>query len=119
MTEQKELNQGTTQKTFAEAVAQYEPKSTGLISDLDYFEISEPLEDRTANKGKDDEWHYQVLIRDGQEYRVPPSVLGSVKKINEDRVAKGQKPLKAFQVIKSGSGREGTKYQTIPHISGD
>lgn len=123
MTEQKNLEgeqptEQTKRETFAQAAAEYEPKKTYLISDLDFFTIDEPVEVRVGNKGKEDEFTYKALIRDGKEYRIPWGVFEEVQNLQESRAEKNQTPFKAFQVIKSGKGREGTKYQTIPHVSG-
>lgn len=118
MTTENKNETETTQETFAQAVAEYEPKRTGLISDLDFFTIDEPVEIRFGNKGKEDEFTYKALIRDGKEYRIPWGVFEEVQNLQDNRVDKGLNPYKSFQVIKSGKGREGTKYQTIPHISG-
>jgi len=116
MTEQKELNKETETQTLAEAVAEYEPKTIGLISDLDYFDITEPIVTKVGKKDTPDEFTYKALVRDNKEYRVPWSVLKDIKSINEARVEKGQKPIKTFVVLKTGTTRENTKYITNQHV---
>lgn len=106
-------NEQKEQETLLEAVAEYEPKQTLLISDLDFFSLDERMETRIFKEGTEDEFKVKVLVRDGKDYRVPWGVLGDIKEL-----LKKNEKFKAFQVIKTGTGREGTKYRTIPHVSG-
>lgn len=97
--------------TFKEAAENYEPHRTANIADLEKFDISEPIEER---EGKDNEgkvFKYKVLVRDEQEYRVPNTVLETVKGILEAN-AKHEKEVTTFSVEKTGEGM-GTKYQVI------
>jgi hypothetical protein len=98
-------------KTFKEAAEEYEHKKTANIADLDKFDISEPIEERTGKDNDGKEFKYNVLIRDGEDYRVPNTVLETVKGIlvaNE----KHDKKVSTFSVEKTGEGM-GTKYQVI------
>ena len=101
------------QQTLAEEIEQYTPNETHNVADLDFFSITEPIITKEYNEGKENAYKVKILIRDGKEYRVPFVVIGQMKEwLNK-------KPhIKAFQVIKTGSGKEGTKYQTSPHIIG-
>ena len=67
-----------------------------------------PLEDREGIDNDKQPFKYKVIIVDGEEYRVPSSVLGSLKAILE------KKPdLKEFTVSKVGNGMD-TRYTVIP-----
>ena len=98
-------------KTFKETAEEYEPKRTANIADLDKFDISEPIEEK---EGKDNEgkvFKYNVLVRDGIDYRVPNTVMETVKGILAANV-KHDKEVTTFSVEKTGEGMA-TKYQVI------
>jgi hypothetical protein len=98
-------------KTFKETAEEYEPKRTANIADLDKFDISEPIEEK---EGKDNEgkvFKYNVLVRDGTDYRVPNTVMETVKGILAANV-KHDKEVTTFSVEKTGEGMA-TKYQVI------
>ena len=98
-------------KTFKETAEEYEPKRTANIADLDKFDISEPIEKK---EGKDNEgkvFKYNVLVRDGIDYRVPNIVMETVKGILAANV-KHDKEVTTFSVEKTGEGMA-TKYQVI------
>ena len=98
-------------KTFKEAAEEYESKRTANIADLDKFDVSEPIEEK---EGKDNEgkiFKYNVLVRDGEDYRVPNTVLEIVKGILAAN-AKHDKKVTTFSVEKTGEGMN-TKYQVI------
>jgi len=98
-------------KTFKETAEEYEPKRTANIADLDKFDISEPIEKK---EGKDNEgkvFKYNVLVRDGIDYRVPNTVMETVKGILAANV-KHDKEVTTFSVEKTGEGMA-TKYQVI------
>ena len=70
-------------QTMKEAAENYEAKKTANIADLEKFDVSEPIEER---EGKDNEgkvFKYNVLVRDEVDYRVPNTVLETVKGILE------------------------------------
>ena len=98
-------------QTIKEMAENYEPKKTANIADLEKFDISEPIEEK---EGKDNEgkvFKYNVLVRDGEEYRVPNSVLEILKGILEAN-AKHDKEVTTFSVEKTGEGMN-TKYQVV------
>jgi len=98
-------------KTIKESAENYESKKTANIADLENFDISENMEERegTDNDGK--KFQYNVLIRDGKEYRIPNTVLESLKGILKAN-AKHDKKVTVFSVEKSGEGMN-TKYQVV------
>lgn len=94
--------------TLGEEASQYEQPKTKNITDLKVVSTSYPLQDREGKDTNDKVFKYKVFIVDGEEYRVPSSVLGSLKAILE------KKPdLKEFSVSKTGSGMD-TRYTVIP-----
>ena len=98
-------------KTFKEAAEEYEPKKTANIADLESFDISEPIEEREGTNNEGKVFKYNVLVRDGEDYRVANTVLETVQGIlaaNE----KHDKQVTKFSVEKTGEGMA-TKYQVV------
>jgi uncharacterized protein (UPF0216 family) len=95
--------------TIKEVANAYQPKKTRNISEMEVVNIDNlnvEVRDGTDNNGKD--FHYSVVIKDGEEYRIPDSVLGSIKTIL------GAKPnLKTVKVIRKGQGMN-TEYTVVP-----
>jgi hypothetical protein len=86
----------------------YEAPKTKNIADLDIVNTDVEVYDR---EGKDKDglaFKYKVVIVEDVEYRVPGSVLNSLKAI----LAKNPN-LKTFSVTKQGEGLN-TKYIVIP-----
>lgn len=94
--------------TLGEGSDGFEPKSMRNITDLEIVKLDVELvmnEERKDSEGKQYIVNYAIV--DGQEYRIPSSVLEQIKEIRK------QKPdTKAVKVTKSGSGL-GTKYNTF------
>jgi len=97
--------------TIKAAAENYESKKTANIADLENFDVSETMEERegTDNDGK--KFEYNVLVRDGKEYRIPNTVLESIKGILKAN-AKHDKKVNVFSVEKTGEGMN-TKYQVV------
>ena len=76
--------------------------STDLVLEDDEFTFTE-------QDGKEKTVKQKVIDVDGEKYRVPLSVIGSLKVILEDNPN-----LKIFKVKKTGEGKDGTKYTVIP-----
>ena len=98
-------------KTFKEAAEEYEPKKTANIADLEKFDISEPIEEREGTDKENKIFKYSVLIRDGEDYRVPNTVLETIKGILAAN-KKHDKEITTFSVEKTGEGMA-TKYQVV------
>jgi hypothetical protein len=98
--------------TLKEAVLNYEPKTTKNISDLGAFDINEPFEERTGTKKDGEEFKYSVLVRDGEEYRIPSSVLATLKSILVAN-AKYGKEVTTFAVECEGKGTQQAKYTVV------
>lgn len=96
------------QKTIKEAAQTYESHSVGNIADLAKVSTDLVIEDREGTNDEGKIFNYKVIIVEGQEYRIPASVLKSLKAILEDNVE-----LKFFKVKKTGTGLA-TEYTVIP-----
>jgi len=66
---------------FAQA---YEPKQTKNIADLKEVTTDLVVEARTKTDQNGEEYHYNVIIIDGEDYRVPDSVMTGLKAILEE-----------------------------------
>jgi hypothetical protein len=92
-----------------ESAKAYQPKKTRNIAELEVVNIDQIIVE--ARDGVNDDgkvFNFIVAIIGNEEYRVPSSVLGSIKTILE------AKPnLKTIRVIKKGQGMN-TEYTVIP-----
>ena len=87
----------------------YEPPQTKNIADLELVLIADvEVEDRSGTDNDGKKFSYKVIIVKGEEYRVPNSVLKSLKAILEEKP-----DLKAIKVTKTGEGLK-TVYTVIP-----
>jgi hypothetical protein len=91
---------------FAKA---YTPEATKNISDLKEVDVSLELQNREAQDKDGNTFKYKVIVVNGEEYRVPNSVIGSLKAILEKKPT-----LKKFSVARQGKTKEDTKYTVIP-----
>lgn len=92
---------------MAEALA-YEPKKTKNISDLPTVPISAEIVKKNGTRKNGEAFSYLAIEIAGEEYRVPYSVLSSLKQILIEKP-----DTKAFKVRSSGMGKE-TTYTVIP-----
>lgn len=97
-------------QTLSEFAKTFEQSSqTKNISDLKEVSTDLVLLDREGHDKDGKEFKYKVIVVDKIEYRVPTSVIGSLKAILE------KKPnLKKFAVSRQGKDKENTKYTVIP-----
>lgn len=92
-----------------ETAKAYVPKKTRNIAEMEIVNIETlQIEDRQGVNDEGKEYNYQVALLSGEEYRVPASVLGSIKTILEAKPS-----LKTVKVIKKGQGLN-TEYTVIP-----
>lgn len=91
--------------SLKETAQAFEPKHTMNIADLEVVEVAAEIKEEN-----DVEFPYKYIEVDGQKYRVPVSVLSSLKTILEDNP-----DLKKFRVKKSGEGMN-TTYTVIPLV---
>lgn len=95
--------------TLKESAQAYEPPKTLNIADLEKVSTDLDLKDGSGKDKDGEEFKYKYIVVKDQEYRVPGTVLGSLKAILEK-----MPNLKHFSVLKSGEGRA-TRYQVIPY----
>lgn len=99
--------------TLNEYAQGYEPTATTKnISDLPQVSTDLELVDDEFEFTKNGETKIvkqKVIIVEGEQYRVPVSVIQQIKVLLEDNPA-----LKTIKVKKSGTTKDDTKYQVIP-----
>ena len=92
-------------KDNAEAI---EPASTKNIADLEAVSVKQEIIERKYKEGTADEFKLNVVVINGEDYRVPDVVLKQLK------VMIGEKPqMTTFKVKKEGTGLK-TSYTVIP-----
>lgn len=94
--------------TFREQAQAYEPPQTKNIADLKVVPIDVPMTERTFKQGTPDEFTAKIITIDGEDYRVPGSVLYDIKAIIEE-----DPKVEFVKVKKSGLGQQ-TRYTVIP-----
>ena len=86
----------------------FEPKKTLNVADLEALSLDNKIEHRIGKDKDGVEFSYKVALVDGEEYRVPASVLADIKTLIE-----AKQTLKTVKIIKKGTGMN-TKYSVIP-----
>ena len=95
-------------KSIKQASQEYEPPKTKNIADLDKVSVDIPIEERTFQDSEGKDFTIEVVVVDGEDYRVPVSVKKALKVILADN-----KNLKHFKVLVSGEGLK-TQYNVVP-----
>ena len=96
--------------TLSEFAKDYIPEATVKnISELEEIDTNLTLEDREGIDKSGNTFKFKVIVVKGVEYRVPSSVIGSLKAI-----LKKKPNLKKFSVAREGKTKEDTKYTVIP-----
>lgn len=90
--------------SFKETAQAYEPKRTLNIADLDRFDISTPLENRSGTNKEGESYTSKVAVINDIEYRVPNSVLEETQKMLNLK-----SDIQFINVERTGSGLA-TKY---------
>ena len=85
----------------------YEPPQTKNIADLEKVPTDIEVVEKEYTKSDGDKFKLKVVEVGGEDYRVPTSVLKSLKAIVEEK-----KELKFFKVKKTGEGLK-TEYTVI------
>jgi hypothetical protein len=96
------------QKTIKDTALAYESKSVGNIADLPKVTTDLKVEEREGTNEEGKNFNYKVISVEGQEYRIPASVIKALKAILEDNPN-----LQTFKVKKTGQGMS-TEYTVIP-----
>jgi len=95
--------------TLSEFAKTYTPATTKNIADLEEVDTNLVLEDREGTDKSGNTFKYKVIVVNGEDYRVPSSVIGNLKAILSKKPA-----LKKFSVAKQGTTKDDTKYTVIP-----
>jgi hypothetical protein len=94
--------------TLKETANAYSGGTTKNIAELNSVSTDLHLEIVKGVNSDNEEFSYNVVMVDGEKYRVPNSVLKSLKAILEENPA-----LKTIKVKKTGTGLD-TTYTVIP-----
>ena len=94
--------------TIKELAEAYEPKETKNIADLEKVSTTMDVEVKEFTKGDGEMFSVNIAVIDGEDYRVPTSVIIQLKAIMVKLPE-----LAFFSVSKSGEGLK-TTYQVIP-----
>ena len=92
--------------TIKETAQAYEPKQTKNVADLEAVSIEQKIQTEVRKNRDGDEYTISFIVIEGEEHRVPNSVLEQLKTILME------KPVKTFKVTKTGEGIN-TKYTVI------
>ena len=95
----------TSLKDFAKT---YESKKQKNIADLETVNADAEIKKETRKDQDNVEYKVMFIVVNNEEYRVPPIVVGQLRKLIE-----AKPDLASFKVIKSGTGKA-TQYQVIP-----
>ena len=95
--------------TLKQTALDFEPQQYKNIADLEIVDVEVPVEKKVFKQGTPDEFEAWVFVKDGEEYRVPNSVLADIKIL-----AKENPNIKSIEVKKSGEGKTNTRYMVIP-----
>jgi hypothetical protein len=82
---------------------------TKNISELASIPIDINVEEKTFKKGTPDEFTIKTINMNGEEYRVPKTVLKNLQAI-----LKVRPDIKTFKVERTGTGINDTSYAVIP-----
>ncbi len=94
--------------SIKESAQNYVAPTFKTIAELDKVSVAYDIYEKTFKEGTADEFKVNLTKIEGEEYRVPASVLATIKEI---LVIKPD--MEFFKVTKSGEGLK-TKYQVIP-----
>ena len=97
----------TEQKTLGEESKDYEPKTTLTVADLEAVSLSQEVKHKVKKDRDGEEYSAAYINVDGEEYRIPSSVLEAIQAIQKEKP-----DLKTVKVTKTGEGLK-TKYQVI------
>jgi len=95
--------------TIKEEAKKYVPKQTKNISELPQVSVDMELRDGEGTDKEGLPFAYKFVEVNGEEYRIPASVIGQVKDLQE-----ANPNFKLFKVKRTGEGKVGTRYTVIP-----
>jgi len=95
--------------SIGEEADKYEPPKTKNIADLEAVSVKQELMTRKFKEGTADEFSVEVIVIDGEDYRVPNSVLKQLKVFREEKPK-----MTTFKVKREGTTIHDTTYTVIP-----
>jgi|TARA_Y100000310_G_scaffold62935_1_gene58202 hypothetical protein len=93
--------------TLGQEADQYEPPKTKNISELEKVSVDAEIVEKEYEKSDGSTFKLKVIVVDGEDYRVPTSVLKALKTIREEKPE-----LKFLKVKKTGEGLK-TEYTIV------
>lgn len=93
--------------SIKESARAFVPKTTKNVADLDKLDLEWAVEHRKASDKDGKEFEFDVVVKDGEDYRIPASVLNAIKTILEAKPNQ-----KTVRVVKKGSGMN-TEYTVV------
>ena len=98
-----------TDKSIGEHAKEYEPTRMKTIVEVEAVSIQQVFFKDESRETQDKEtYKVSYIVVDGEEYRVPNSVLEQLQTMMEEKPE-----MTTFRVTKKGEGK-GTKYTVIP-----
>ena len=92
--------------TLKEAAKEYTPGKTKNIADLEAVSVSQEIKRELRKNNEGEAYNVSFIVVEGEEYRVPNSVLEQLQTIMNN------KEMKTFKVDKKGDGLN-TRYTVI------
>lgn len=96
------------QKTLKQEAEAYESGTTKNIVELKQVSTDLEVFEETYNTKDGDQFTIKFIVVEGEKYRVPNSVLKSLKALLRDNPG-----MKKFKVVKMGTGMD-TNYTVVP-----
>lgn len=105
-----ELKGGFEQMGSLKATAEdYTSQKMRNISELKSVDVNEAVLHETRNRPDGTTYEVDYIVIDGEEYRVPSSVLAALKEMLSEKPK-----MKTFKVKRTGTTKEDTRYTLIP-----
>ena len=93
--------------TFKETATEYKPQKTRNIAELEAVSIQHEVKTEVRKDMEGEDYTIKFIVFNGEEYRVPTSVIAQVQEILKERPE-----MQTFKVTKTGEGLK-TKYIVI------
>jgi len=95
-------------ESLKDKAKEYEPQQTKNIAELEIVLVDSEILEREFKDKDGNTFKINVIVVEGEDYRVPVSVLKSLKAILEEKPE-----IKAIKVLKTGEGLK-TEYTVMP-----
>lgn len=94
--------------SISQYAKEYSPQQMKNISELEVVNTDADIKQEVRKNIEGEEYTVRFIVINGDEYRIPSSVIEQLKMFLESKPS-----LKTFKVKKTGQGMA-TKYQVIP-----